>query len=118
MFVDNFEALVRLGCSKEEQSLNQPVHISVKILFAKKVSAEQTDQLEDAIDYVAICEKINQTATSKSYHLIEHMAFACMESLRPLLVHFSGSLSVTVQKIRVPVKQLQGGVHWTCHTQF
>lgn len=118
MLVENFEAFVSLGCSQEEQSSPQPVHISVILTFSIKVKAEQTDQLQDAIDYVLICEKLNQTAIKKSYHLIEHMAFECMESLRPLLLKFSGSLQVTVKKLRAPVTQLQGGVSWTCQTQF
>ena len=118
MFVENFEAYVSLGCSKEEQAFFQPVHISVKISFEKQVRGELTDQLPDAIDYVAICEKLNQTATAQSFQLIEHLAFQSMQAVKPLLKNFSGTLKVTVKKIRVPVKQLQGGVQWTCQTQF
>lgn len=118
MFVENFEAYVSLGCSKEEQSFPQPVHISVRLLFSKTIAGEQTDQLQDAIDYVAICDVLNRTATQKSYQLIESMAFECMEALTPLLNHYSGQLNVTVKKLRVPVKQLQGGVSWTCQKLF
>ena len=78
MKIENFEAYVSLGCSKEEQSFTQPVHISVYIIFSTKISAEQTDQLVDAIDYVQICEKLNSAATKKSYHLIEHLSFECL----------------------------------------
>lgn len=118
MFVENYEAFVSLGCSKEEQSFFQPVHLSVKIIFVKKVLGEQTDQLHEAVDYVSICEKLNLAATGKSFHLIEHMAYECMQSVKPLLKNYSGTLKVSVKKIRVPVKQLQGGVRWTCQTQF
>lgn len=118
MLIENFEAFVKLGCSKEEQVFTQPVHISVKISFSTEIAGEITDQLSHAVDYVAICEKINSTALNKSYHLIEHLSYECLQAVLPLLKKFSGEVLVTVKKIRVPVAQLQGGASWTCRKQF
>ena len=118
MLIENFEAFVKLGCSKEEQAFTQPVHISVRISFSNEIAGEKTDQLHDAVDYVLICEKLNTTATKKNYQLIEHLSYECLQSLLLLLNKFSGTAQVTVKKIRVPVAQLQGGASWTCQTQF
>jgi dihydroneopterin aldolase len=118
MLIENFEAFVKLGCLKEEQAFMQPVHISVRIAFSNVIPAEQSDRLEDAVNYVSICEKLNSTATQKKYHMIEHLSFECLKAVLPLLVNFSGEIQVTVKKIRVPVAQLQGGVSWTCQTPF
>lgn len=118
MYIQNFEAYVKLGCSPEEQAFTQPVHISVRIIFSTEIAGENSDQLSDAVDYVTICEKINATATLKKYHLIEHLAYECLIAILPILKEFSGEVFVTVKKTRVPVAQLQGGVSWTCQTQF
>lgn len=116
MKINKYEAWVRLGCLPDEQAYVQPVHFDVEIEFNHAVAAEQTDQINDAVDYVRLTEIIQQTATVKPYHLIEHM---CAQVMNKLIVYLSdkkikGRLKVSLTKLRVPVAHLQAGVTWTC----
>ena len=62
MKIKNFEVWVSLGCTSAEQSLAQPVRFNVDILFASKVLAEETDRLQDSLDYVELTGAIKAEA--------------------------------------------------------
>lgn len=116
MKINTYEAWVRLGCLPDEQAYVQPVHFDVEIVFDQAVAAEQTDQINDAVDYVRLTEIIHQTATAKPYHLVEHM---CSQVMNKLIVYLfdkriKGHIKVSLTKLRVPVAHLQAGVTWTC----
>lgn len=115
MKIKNYEAWVSLGCSKEEQSLTQPVVFNVQITFDQSVVAEVSDKLTDSLDYVALTDVIRATAESKSYSMIEHLCFNVTTALKQKINHkYQGTLVVAAQKVRAPVKNLHDGVEWTC----
>ena len=116
MKIKKFEVWVSLGCTKEEQSLTQPVLFNIEILFTSKVLAEGTDQLQDSLDYVALTDTIKAAAEKKSYHMVEHLGFSVAEALKNKINgRYSGStLIVRTHKLRAPVKNLQDGVEWSC----
>lgn len=105
-----------LGCTKEEQSLTQPVLFNIEILFTSKVLAETTDQLQDSLDYVALTDTIKTAAEKKSYHMVEHLGFNVAEALKnKIRGQYEGStLIVRAHKLRAPVKNLRDGVEWSC----
>lgn len=116
MKIKNFEVWVSLGCTKEEQSLTQPVLFNIEILFTSKVLAETTDQLQDSLDYVALTDTIKTAAEKKSYHMVEHLGFNVAEALKnKIRGQYEGStLIVRAHKLRAPVKNLRDGVEWSC----
>ncbi|MBC7457318.1 MAG: dihydroneopterin aldolase [Bdellovibrionaceae bacterium] len=116
MKIKNYEVWVSLGCTKEEQSLSQPVLFNIDILFTSKVLAEDTDQLQDSLDYVALTDIIKAAAEKKSYHMVEHLGSSVAEALKNKInVQYSGStLVVRTHKLRAPVKNLHNGVEWSC----
>jgi dihydroneopterin aldolase len=116
MKVNDYEVWVSLGCSKEEQSFKQPVLFNLEIEFHSPVQGEITDQLSDAIDYVAVTDLLKLSAESKSYQLIESM---CYEATEKLTYYFKqrqvvGLFKLSVLKLRPPVPHLNSGVSWTC----
>ncbi|MBC7457554.1 MAG: dihydroneopterin aldolase, partial [Bdellovibrionaceae bacterium] len=104
------------GCTKEEQSLVQPVLFNIEILFTSKVLAQDTDQLQDSLDYVALTDIIKAAAESKSYHMVEHLGLSVAKALKSKINgQYSGStLIVRTHKLRAPVKNLHNGVEWSC----
>ncbi len=116
MKINDYEVWVSLGCSKEEQSYKQPVHFNFEIEFYSQVRGETTDQLTDAIDYVALTDLLKLSAESKSYQLIESMCFEATEKVSAYLkeCRVVGLFKLSVLKLRPPVPHLKSGVSWTC----
>lgn len=116
MKINDYEVWVSLGCSKEEQSFKQPVLFNIEIEFHSAVQGETTDQLSDAIDYVAVTDLLKLSAESKSYQLIESMCYEATEKLSAYLKqhHVVGRFKLSVLKLRPPVPHLNSGVSWTC----
>ncbi len=116
MKINDYEVWVSLGCSKEEQSYKQPVLFNLVIEFHSPVRGETTDQLSDAIDYVAVTDLLKLSAESKSYQLIESMCFEATEKVTTYLKQqrVTGHLNLSVIKLRPPVPHLKSGVTWTC----
>lgn len=119
MSIEEYEVWVNLGCSKEEQSFLQPVHFDVQLFFNSIVEAQKTDQLSDSIDYVELTELIQTVAVKKSYAMIEHLCYSVFEVLKNKYKgKFQAELVVKAKKLRPPVKNLQGGVSWTCQSHL
>lgn len=120
MKINDYEVWVSLGCSKEEQSYRQPVLFNLEIEFHTPVRGETTDQLSDAIDYVAVTDLLKLSAESKSYQLIESMCFDATETVSKYLKQQQaiGLLKLSVLKQRPPVLNLNSGVSWTCQRRL
>lgn len=113
--IKDYQAWVHLGCSKEEQTFVQPVLLNISFSFFDKVEAETTDELSHSIDYVEIVKIVDQTCAAKPFNMIEHLAKSITENIaKSLQKHYRGDLEVSVLKVRVPVKNIQSGVEWTC----
>lgn len=117
--INAYEVWVSLGCSKEEQSLAQPVHVDIVLVFKNQCVGAKTDNLIDSLDYVALTNTIKAVAQNKSYQLIEHLCFSIHEKLLlDLKKHnFTGQLTTSAKKIRPPVNSLQGGVEFLCQSE-
>ncbi len=118
--IHDYEVWVSLGCSAAEQSMLQPVLFNLKIIFHMNVVGEKTDQLLEAVDYVALTDLLKKTSERKSYQLIEHMCFEATESISQYLSqnNIKGQLTVQLLKLRAPVPHLKSGVSWTCQRQL
>jgi dihydroneopterin aldolase len=114
--IQNYKISVHLGYTLEKQKYTQPVHFSLELRFHQNLDACNTDQLQDAVDYVSLMQIIKQVGQNKPYHLIEHLCYEVLikisDFLKQKYVH--GDLAVHVHKIRVPVENLRNGVVFTC----
>jgi dihydroneopterin aldolase len=64
--------------------------------------AGETDRLQDAVDYGAVCERVVELVKGGPYHLIERLATVVAQDL---LEHFPLALvRVTVHKPQAPVR--------------
>lgn len=118
--IQEYEVSVHLGCSTEEQKFGQPIQFDFEINFSSEVSAMQSDDLGDTVDYVEITQIMKFIATSKKYHLIEHLNQQVMGGLISYLRsrNIKGSAVLSVKKIRVPIDNLRNGVVFSCREQI
>ena len=116
MNIKNFEVWVSLGCTTEEQSLPQPVRFNIAILFISKVLAEESDRLQDSLDYVTLTNVIRSEAEKKSYRMVEHLGWSVAVALKNEIGgrYNGGTIRVGTHKLRAPVKNLHDGVEWSC----
>lgn len=125
MIIQDFEVWVHLGCTTEEQAHAQPVHFTFEINFKNPVPGCQTDQLDDAIDYVKITGILKKASSEKKFQLIEHLnqqAFnAVIDYLKTRKLKaekLKAEIKLSVKKIRVPVENLRNGVVFSCEAEL
>lgn len=114
--LQDYEALVHLGCSAEEREIRQEVRFNLNIKFQQNVTGAVSDKLDDVVDYVEVTEIIRSVAQAKAYNLIEHLNLEVIEALLIYLKaqKIKADVHLSVQKIKVPVENLKNGVVFTC----
>lgn len=118
--IQEFEVLINLGYSTEEQAVRQPVQFTLDLKFSETLAACGTDQLHDTVDYVELTKIITSVATMKNYHLIEHLNQQVLNDLIAYLKNkgISADLKLSVHKIIVPIAGLKNGVIFSCETSL
>ena len=66
------------GVLPEEQSRPQPFEVDVELLIDATPSGI-SDDLDDTVDYGAVCEAVSRVVTSESYALLERLAARIVE---------------------------------------
>lgn len=91
------------GVLPEEQVRPQPFQVDVE-LIVDVAAAGESDDLEDTVDYSAVCEAVSRVVTSEQYRLLERLATRIAEVCRadPRVV---GAV-VEVRKLHPPVRAL------------
>jgi dihydroneopterin aldolase len=91
------------GVLPEEHVRAQPFEINVE-LEVDVSAAGASDNLEDTVDYGAVCEAVSRVVSSEQYELLERLASRIAEVCRvePRVV----GVVVEVRKLRPPVPQL------------
>ncbi len=91
------------GVRDFEKVQTQPFYITA-VLSADLWQAGVSDDLDDTVNYSAVCRLIEQIATQNCYNLIERLAreiaFAILENFSTVQ-----KIAVTVEKPKAPVKQ-------------
>jgi dihydroneopterin aldolase len=87
----------------EEQVRPQPFEIDVE-LVVDVTAAGASDDLEDTVDYSAVCEAVSRVVSSEQYRLLERLATRIAEVCRadPRVV----SAIVEVRKLHPPVRAM------------
>lgn len=73
LIIDNCEFKTTLGVFEWERLLPQLVSVSL-VIDLGNISAQKSDNLEDTLDYQALCEQMKHWADNTSARLIEHLA--------------------------------------------
>ena len=91
------------GVLPEEQSRPQPFEVNLE-LQVDLVEASRSDDLDDTVDYAAVCEAVSRVVSSESYSLLERLAARIAEvcSADPRVY----SVAVEVRKIHPPVRAI------------
>src|SRR5262245_2266738 len=91
------------GVLPEEQARPQPFEVDVE-LTVDLDAAEQTDSLDDTVDYSAVAEAVSRVVASERYHLLERLATRIAEVCS--VDERVTSVSVTVRKLHPPVRAM------------
>ena len=96
-------ALGLCGVLPEEQERPQPLEVDVDI-EADLAAAGMSDDLDDTVDYGAVCELVERVITTEKFLLIERLA----DRIADLILSDDRVLAVTVavRKTRPPVAQI------------
>ena len=91
------------GVLPEEQVRPQPFQVDVELIVDVSAAGE-SDELEDTVDYSAVCEAVSRVVTSEQYRLLERLATRIAEVCRadPRVV----GVVVEVRKLHPPVRAL------------
>src|SRR5262245_50694915 len=89
------------GVLPEEQARPQPFGVDVE-LVVDATAAGESDDLDDTVDYSAVCESVSRVVASESYRLLERLATRIAEVCRadPRVV----GVVVEVRKLHPPVR--------------
>jgi dihydroneopterin aldolase len=91
------------GVLPEEQVRPQPFEVDVELVVDVS-AAGSSDDLEDTVDYAAVCEAVSRVVASEQYRLLERLATRIVEVCRadPRVV----SAIVEVRKLHPPVRAM------------
>ena len=91
------------GVLPEEQVRPQPFEVDVE-LVVDVTAAGASDDLEDTVDYSALCEAVRRVVSSEQYRLLERLATRIAEVCRadPRVV----SAIIEVRKLHPPVRAM------------
>lgn len=91
------------GVLPEEQVRPQPFEVDVELVVDVS-AAGKSDDLDDTVDYAAVCEAVSRVVSSEQYRLLERLASRIAEVCRadPRVV----SAIVEVRKLHPPVRAM------------
>ncbi len=96
-------ALGVCGALPEEQERPQPLEVDLDIR-ADLAAAGESDDLDDTVDYGAVCELVERVVTTERFQLLERLAARIAEVV--LSDDRVDGVTVAVRKLRPPVSQI------------
>lgn len=96
-------ALGVCGALPEEQERPQPLQVDLGI-HADLAAAGESDDLDDTVDYGAVCELVERVVTTERFQLLERLAARIAEVV--LSDDRVDGVTVAVRKLRPPVSQI------------
>jgi 7,8-dihydroneopterin aldolase/epimerase/oxygenase len=79
-FIQGLEVYGHHGVPQEEKVMGQRLYFDCRLSF-DDCRAMRTDDIADAIDYTEVLDLITEVATTKSYSLLERLAFVTAEAI-------------------------------------
>ena len=98
--ISGLRALGVHGVLPEEQVRAQPFEVDVELVVDVSAAGE-SDDLDDTVDYGAVCEAVSRVVSSEQYQLLERLASRITEVCKadPRVI----TAIVEVRKLRPPV---------------
>ena len=93
LFIHGLRLDTEIGVYEWEKNVKQPISLDIEVNTNASAPA-QTDELEDALDYQVITDRVTELINSKHFHLVETVAEQVVNMLR---VEFA----VTWAKVKV-----------------
>jgi len=95
------------GVLPEEQTRPQPFEVNVELAVDLEAAGD-SDDLDDTVDYSAVCEAVSRVVASEKYRLLERLATRIAEvcCADPRV----RGVTVEVRKLRPPVRALLDSV--------
>jgi dihydroneopterin aldolase len=95
------------GVLPEEQTRPQPFEVNVELAVDLE-AAGTSDDLDDTVDYSAVCEAVSRVVASEKYRLLERLATRIAEvcCADPRVQ----GVTVEVRKLRPPVRAMLDSV--------
>ncbi|MDX6523975.1 MAG: 7,8-dihydroneopterin aldolase/epimerase/oxygenase [Gaiellales bacterium] len=97
--ITGLEVFAHHGVHDYERRDGQPFLIDVRLVGPP--AAEQSDRLEDAIDYGAVSDRVVELAHGGPYNLLERLAAVIADDLRERFA--ASAVTVTVHKPQAPI---------------
>ena len=98
--IDGLAVFARHGALAEEQALGQRFYLDLRLIPLRDGACD-TDDLADAVDYGAVCDRVVELVTGGPYNLIERVAEVVAAAL---LAEFPvDRVSVRVAKPDAPI---------------
>ncbi|MDC0864991.1 dihydroneopterin aldolase [Rickettsiaceae bacterium] len=116
LLISDLRLWVSLGCLEQEKCHTQCVSFDIGVTFIDPPKGTYSDHLEDSLCYAKIIDVAKDTADSKKYNLIEHLASSVHRAISASMKEKNlgdNTLSVKVTKLSPPVADLHGGVSFT-----
>ena len=115
--IRSLEVFAHHGLLPEERELGQPFVFDI-VLSLTDSAATESDAIEDTVDYAAVCDLVVETATSRSFNLLEKLAavtsdailrqYPAVEAVKmrvtktsPPIPHPVGGVAVSLERTRV-----------------
>jgi len=76
---------VLLGATREEISQPQTVWLELTLVFPELPYACESDGLSDTVNYAELWRYLQDTASAKSFQLLEHLGYELYHKLKSLL---------------------------------
>ncbi len=103
---------VQIGWEASERLLAQMIRFDLDLGLPVTPRAGDSDELEHTVDYGQLALVIREVASRGSYRLLERLALAIRDELRPLLPE-GAELTLKVTKEHPPIDGLEGGASVT-----
>ena len=91
------------GVLPEEKTRPQPFEVDVELVLDLRAASE-SDDLDDTVDYGAVCEAISRVVSSERYDLLERLAARIAEVC--VVDSRVDGVRVTVRKLHPPVRAM------------
>jgi dihydroneopterin aldolase len=91
------------GVLPEEKTRPQPFEVDVELVLDLRAASE-SDDLDDTVDYGAVCEAISRVVSSERYDLLERLAARIAEVC--VVDPRVDGVRVTVRKLHPPVRAM------------
>jgi dihydroneopterin aldolase len=107
---------VDLGVEPAERENPQAISLDILLFFNTPPTGALTDDIEDTISYKIIYDIVAQTATSKAFKLIEHLAACIYTNIYSYIKNSKTGLidfTVEITKLNPPLANVHGGACFT-----